>query len=97
METTFCRTNYVRHPIDTFDTDKVTYFSSQSGILEKAAGMENDPYFIGTAVWGWSERMIWPPGGETEFFPNVPQADVVSYLQANMPVPAAALAAGETR
>ena len=63
----------------------------------KAAGMENDPYFIGTAVWGWSERMIWPPGGETEFFPNIPQADVVSYLQANMPVPAAALAAGETR
>ncbi|MCX2978899.1 hypothetical protein [Candidatus Marimicrobium litorale] len=63
----------------------------------KAAGMENDPYFIGTAVWGWSERMIWPPGGETEFFPNVPQADVISYLQANMPVPAAALATGETR
>ena len=63
----------------------------------KAAGMENDPYFIGTAVWGWSEKMIWPPGGETEFFPNVPQADVISYLQANMPVPAAALAAGETR
>ena len=63
----------------------------------KAAGMENDPYFIGTAVWGWSEKMIWPPGGETEFFPNTPQADVISYLQANMPVPAAALAAGEAR
>ncbi len=63
----------------------------------KAAGMENDPYFIGTAVWGWSEKMIWPPGGETEFFPNTPQADVISYLQTNMPVPAAALASGETR
>ena len=63
----------------------------------KAAGMENDPYFIGTAVWGWSEKMIWPPGGETEFFPNMPQPDVIAYLQANMPVPAAALAVGETR
>ena len=63
----------------------------------KAAGMEDDPYFIGTAVWSWNEKTIWPPGGETLFYPEVPPANVLNYLSTNMPYGKAALANGEVR
>lgn len=63
----------------------------------KAAGMENDVNFIGTAIWSWNEKTIWPPGGETLFYPEVPPADVLTYLSTNLPVGKAALAQGVVR
>ncbi len=45
-----------------------------------ASGARSDPRFLGTAVWGWSRFMAYPPHSEHVFEPAHPPADVLSIL-----------------
>ncbi|MDG2051693.1 MAG: hypothetical protein P8M78_16185 [Myxococcota bacterium] len=46
----------------------------------EASGVRANPQFLGTAVWGWSRFMAWPPHTNNVFEPGSPQAEVLSVL-----------------
>lgn len=46
-----------------------------------ASGARTDPRFLGTAVWGWSRYMAYPPHSEHVFEPAHPPADVLTLLR----------------
>ena len=59
---------------------------SQREYVEQALGAMDDsgvrenPQFLGTAVWGWSRFMAWPPHTNNVFEPGSPQPDVLGVL-----------------
>ncbi len=59
---------------------------SQREYVEQALGAMDDsgvrenPQFLGTAVWGWSRFMAWPPHTNNVFEPGSPQPDVLEVL-----------------
>ena len=55
------------------------YVEEALGAID-ASGVRTNPQFLGTAVWGWSRFMAWPPHTNNVFEPGSPQADVLSVL-----------------
>ena len=46
-----------------------------------ASGVRSNPQFLGTAVWGWSRYMAWPPHTNNVFEPGSPESEVLEVLR----------------
>ena len=46
-----------------------------------ASGVRSNPQFLGTAVWGWSRYMAWPPHTNNVFEPGFPESEVLDVLR----------------
>ena len=55
------------------------YVEQALGAID-ASGVRENPQFLGTAVWGWSRFMAWPPHTDNVFEPGSPQAEVLDVL-----------------
>ena len=55
------------------------YVEQALGAMD-SSGVRTNPQFLGTAVWGWSRFMAWPPHTNNIFEPGSPETEVLSVL-----------------
>ncbi len=58
---------------------QVDYVAAALDALD-ASGVRENPAFFGTALWGWSRFMAWPPHSDGVFLPAQPSAEVLALL-----------------